>query len=85
LVRAFIPINCQTGHEDHIISKLNKIKGNNDVNGVFGVCDIVTNVESETNGKQNLSTEPNPLLPTTIKSCFSFLANLSISSAILNQ
>ena len=47
MVKAFVLINAETGAEDEIISALKKINGVKEVYFVFGVYDIVTEIEAD--------------------------------------
>ena len=47
MVKAFALINAETGAEDEIISTLKKMKGVKEVYFVFGVYDIVTEIEAD--------------------------------------
>jgi len=44
---AYVLINCDLGSEDEIISQLKKMPGTVEVNGVYGVYDIIARVSSD--------------------------------------
>ncbi len=44
---AYVLINCDLGSEEDIISQLKTIDGVNEVQGTFGVYDILAKVESD--------------------------------------
>lgn len=48
---AYVLINCDLGSEESIIDELKKSPGTVEVNGVYGVYDVVAKVRSDTMGK----------------------------------
>jgi DNA-binding Lrp family transcriptional regulator len=49
--RAYVLINCDTGHENSIIEQLKKINDIKEVHGTLGVYDIIAEIESEESKK----------------------------------
>jgi DNA-binding Lrp family transcriptional regulator len=46
--KAFVLMNAELGSEDSIVSELRRLEGVKEVYQVYGVYDIVTQVESDT-------------------------------------
>lgn len=49
--RAYVLINCDTGHEESIIKELKKMDSIKEIHGTLGVYDIIAKVESENQEK----------------------------------
>lgn len=45
---AYVLINCELGSEESIIGELKKLPGTVEVNGVYGVYDVVAKVSADT-------------------------------------
>ena len=45
---AYVLINCDLGSEESIIGELKKLPGTVEVNGVYGVYDVVAKVSADT-------------------------------------
>jgi DNA-binding Lrp family transcriptional regulator len=45
---AYVLLNCELGHEADIINELKKLPGVNDVEGCYGVYDMIIKISSET-------------------------------------
>jgi DNA-binding Lrp family transcriptional regulator len=44
---AYVLLNCELGSEEDVIKEVRKIQGVVEVNGIYGVYDIVVKVESD--------------------------------------
>ncbi len=51
MAKAFVLMNCETGSEDSIISKLKLLDHVKEAHGTFGSYDIITKLEADTEGK----------------------------------
>lgn len=47
--KAFVLINCEPGKEPSIIQQLHEIKNIVDIQGTYGVYDIVARIKSDSN------------------------------------
>jgi len=43
----YILINCENFHEDYVIEQLKKINSVHDIQGVFGIYDIIVTVQEK--------------------------------------
>lgn len=48
---AYVLLNCELGSEEDVIKEVRKIQGVVEVNGIYGVYDIVVKVESDSMDK----------------------------------
>jgi DNA-binding Lrp family transcriptional regulator len=48
---AYVLLNCELGHEADIINELKKLPGINDVEGCYGVYDMIVKISSDSMDK----------------------------------
>ena len=48
---AYVLLNCELGHEPDIINELKKLPGINDVEGCYGVYDMIVKISSDSMDK----------------------------------
>lgn len=48
---AYVLLNCELGHEADIINELKKLPGVNDVEGCYGVYDMIVKISSDSMDK----------------------------------